>query len=79
MHGAAKAAGLCQMRRRRQQHRAVTIVAAGVHHARISRFIADAAQLVYRQRIHIGPQANYRTRAVLQRRDRQPAMHLKAK
>jgi hypothetical protein len=59
------------------------VVAAGVHHARIARFIVDIALLGDRQRIHIGPQANYRTRAVLQGRDhagtRQTAMHLKAK
>ena len=83
VHGTAKAAGLRQMRRCRQQNRAMTIMAAGVHHARIARFIADIALLGDRQRVHIGPQANHRTGAVLQGRDhagtRQPAMHLEAK
>ena len=45
VNGAAKAAGLRQMRRCRQQHCAMAVVAAGVHHARITRFIVDVALL----------------------------------
>jgi hypothetical protein len=61
----------------------MAIVAAGVHHARIARLIADVAQLGDRQRVHIGAQADNRPGAVLQRRHHagacQPAMHLQAK
>ena len=83
MHRPAKAAGLRQMRGGGQQHSGMTIVAAGVHHARITGLVADVTQFSNRQRVHIGAQADNRPGAVLQGGHHpgpcQPAMHLQAK
>ena len=60
--------------RRSEQHRRMTVVAAGVHHAGPRRHVRDVVLLEDRQRIHVGAKHDHLAgpRAVQPRDDRRP-------
>ncbi len=55
---AVEIARLVQVTRSREQHRRVSIVAAAVHPAVVTRFVRELVFLLHRQRVHVGTQAD---------------------
>ncbi len=55
---AVKLAMLGEMSRRAEQHRGMSVVAASVHLAVVLRAMLEAVELLNRQRIHVGAQAD---------------------
>ncbi len=83
MNRAAELAVLSEMPCRAEQHRRVSVVAAGVHHAFRLRAMRELIRFVQRQRVHVCAQADARAGAVCERPDdsssRQPFVHLQTK
>src|SRR5580700_7914457 len=71
MHGAVEIARLSQIAGSAEQHRRVSVMAAGVHPALMRRAVRETVGFEDRQAIHIGPQPD-RARRVA---DAQPADH----
>ena len=55
---AIEVAVLCQVMRRAEQHRRVTVMTAGVHLAGMARGVIEDVRFLHRQRIHVGAQAD---------------------
>ncbi len=58
VHGAIKISVFRQVLGCRQQHGGVAVMAAGVHLAGMLAGVAESVELLHRQRIHVGAQAN---------------------
>src|SRR5579864_218438 len=58
MHGAVEILGRGEVFGRAQQHRCVTVMAAGVHLAAVLRAMREAVGFEDRQAVHIGPEAD---------------------
>ena len=58
VHRAVKIAMLGQVLRCRQQHGGVAIMAAGMHFPGVATGMGKGVELLHRQGIHVGPQAN---------------------
>ena len=56
MHGAFEISGRCQVLSGAEQHRRVSVMATGVHHALVGRAVGEIVHLLDRQRVHIGTQ-----------------------
>ena len=69
MHGAVEIAALREIARRAEQHRRVSVMAAGMHPALVLRAMREGVGFEDRQAIHVGPQPD-RARRVA---DPQPA------
>ncbi|KPZ08015.1 hypothetical protein ALO94_200656 [Pseudomonas syringae pv. spinaceae] len=83
VHGAGEPAGFRQVPGGGEQNRRVAVMPAGVHAALVGRLVHAVAQLLNRQSVHVGTNADSRAFAVAQSADHagaaQPTMHLKAK
>ena len=58
VHRAVKIAVLGQVLRGGQQHGGVAVMAAGVHLAGVLAGVGKGVELLHRQGVHVGPQAN---------------------
>ena len=61
-HGAREIAGFGEVFGRAEKHRGVAVMAAGMHLAGALRGIGLAGRLEDRQRVHVGAQADRRSR-----------------